>query len=144
MCMVLFNQNAAYEVRISDWSSDVCSSDLNRERSASRAVVALAAISVGLAGATFDIVIDAYRIELLAPEQLGTGSGMSQYGWRIGAAVAGALALVVAERAGWGVAYMVCAAPVLPAIITGLVIGEPARKIERHWPAFLYRGHYAV
>src|SRR3546814_809444 len=78
----------------------------NLDPSASLAVVALAAISVGLAGATFDIVIDAYRIELLAPEQLGTGSGMSQYGWRIGAAVAGALALVVAERAGWGVAYM--------------------------------------
>src|SRR3546814_8333229 len=85
-----------------------------------------------------------YRIELLAPEQLGTGSGMSQYGWRIGAAVAGALALVVAERAGWGVAYMVCAALVLPAIITGLVMGEPERKIERHWPAFLSRGHYAI
>src|SRR3546814_9479947 len=78
----------------------------NLDPSASLAVVALAAISVGLAGATFDIVIDAYRIELLAPEQLGTGSGMSQYGWRIGAAVAGALALVVAERAGWGVAFM--------------------------------------
>src|SRR3546814_14687544 len=69
---------------------------------------------------------------------------MSQYGWRIGAAVAGALALVVAERAGWGVAYMVCAALVLPAIITGLVMGEPERKIERHWPAFLSRGHYAI
>ena len=32
-----------------------------------------------------DIVIDAFRIESLTPEQLGVGSGMSQYGWRIGA-----------------------------------------------------------
>src|SRR5690349_7311684 len=45
--------------------------------------VAIAAVLVGVAGATFDIVIDAYRIELLQPHQLGTGSGMSQYGWRI-------------------------------------------------------------
>ena len=52
--------------------------------------VALAAVLVGVAGATFDIVIDAYRIELLEPRQLGVGSGMSQYGWRIGAAAAGA------------------------------------------------------
>ena len=51
-------------------------------------VVATAAILVGIAGATFDIVIDAYRIELLEPRQLGVGSGMSQYGWRIGAASA--------------------------------------------------------
>jgi PAT family beta-lactamase induction signal transducer AmpG len=43
-----------------------------------------AAVLVGAAGATFDIVIDAFRIETLKPYQLGTGSGMSQYGWRIG------------------------------------------------------------
>ena len=56
---------------------------------------------VGIAGATFDIVIDAYRIEILEPRQLGVGSGMSQYGWRIGSAGAGAIALVVAARSGW-------------------------------------------
>src|SRR3546814_13121640 len=60
--------------------------------------VAYAAILLGFCGATFDIVIDAYRIELLKPEQLGVGSGMSQYGWRIGAAVAASLALFVALR----------------------------------------------
>ena len=60
----------------------------------------VAAILVGVAGATFDIVIDAYRIETLKPYQLGTGSGMSQYGWRIGSAAAGALALVVSARYG--------------------------------------------
>src|SRR5207244_4240282 len=69
-------------------------------------VVAIAAITLGVAGATFDIIIDAYRIELLEPRQLGVGSGMSQYGWRIGAAAAGALALVLAARLGWGVAYI--------------------------------------
>ena len=46
----------------------------------------VAAVLVGIAGATYDIVIDAYRIELLTPQQLGAGSGMSQYGWRVGAA----------------------------------------------------------
>jgi PAT family beta-lactamase induction signal transducer AmpG len=53
----------------------------------------IAAVLVGVAGATLDIVIDAYRIETLQPAQLGIGSGMSQYGWRIGSASAGALAL---------------------------------------------------
>jgi PAT family beta-lactamase induction signal transducer AmpG len=88
---------------------------------------ATAAILVGLAGATYDIVIDAYRIEMLKPEQLGVGSGMSQYGWRIGSTAAGALALVVAARSGWSAAYMACALLALPAMITALVVGEPPR-----------------
>jgi PAT family beta-lactamase induction signal transducer AmpG len=88
---------------------------------------AWAAILVGLAGATFDIVIDAYRIELLEPRQLGVGSGMSQYGWRIGSVSAGALALVLAARVGWEAAYLACALFALPAMVTGLVVGEPLR-----------------
>ena len=89
----------------------------------------IAAILVGVAGATYDIVIDAYRIEILKSYQLGVGSGMSQYGWRIGSAAAGALALIVAERAGWTQAYLVCAVFALPAMVTGLVVGEPVRHL---------------
>ena len=94
------------------------------------AATALAAILVGAAGATFDIVIDAYRIETLKPYQLGTGSGMSQYGWRIGSAGAGALALLLSGRIGWSGAYLACAAFALPAMITALMLGEPARHRE--------------
>ena len=96
--------------------------------------VVTAAILVGIAGASFDIVIDAYRIEILEPRQLGVGSGMSQYGWRIGSAGAGALALVVAARSGWEAAYLACAALALPAMLTALFYGEPSRHrdpIER-------------
>ena len=92
--------------------------------------VVTAAILVGIAGASFDIVIDASRIEYLEPRQLGVGSGMSQYGWRIGSAGAGALALVVAARSGWEAAYLACAALALPAMLTALVLGEPKRHRE--------------
>lgn len=91
------------------------------------AATAWAAVMLGIAGATFDIVIDAYRIETLKPEQLGPGSGMSQYGWRIGSACAGALALVVAASFGWDAGYAVCALLALPAMLTGLIVGEPVR-----------------
>lgn len=93
-------------------------------------MVAFAAILVGVAGATNDIIIDAYRIELLEPRQLGAGSGMSQYGWRIGAAGSGALALVIAARYGWASAYFTCALFALPAMLVGVVMGEPARRRE--------------
>lgn len=88
---------------------------------------ALAAVLLGVAGASFDIVIDAYRIETLKPYQLGVGSGMSQYGWRIGAALAGSLALVLAARFDWHVAYAACSVFALPAMITALLLGEPER-----------------
>ncbi|MEK6211019.1 MAG: MFS transporter [Pseudomonadota bacterium] len=93
-------------------------------------IVAIAAITVGVAGATFDIIIDAYRIELLEPRQLGVGSGMSQYGWRIGATAAGALALVIAARLGWSAAYFACAVFALPGMLVGVVMGEPERHRE--------------
>jgi PAT family beta-lactamase induction signal transducer AmpG len=55
---------------------------------------------------------------------------MSQYGWRIGSAGAGALALIVAARGGWEAAYLACAALALPAMLTALVYGEPRRHRE--------------
>jgi MFS transporter, PAT family, beta-lactamase induction signal transducer AmpG len=96
----------------------------------SLAAFACMAIAMAFAGATFDIIIDAYRIELLEPRQLGAGSGMSQYGWRIGATAAGALALVLAQWAGWTAAYAACAVFALPAMLTGVCMGEPARHRE--------------
>ncbi|HZF28139.1 MAG TPA: MFS transporter [Gammaproteobacteria bacterium] len=91
---------------------------------------AVAAILVAVAGATYDIVIDAYRIESLEPRQLGVGSGMSQYGWRIGSVAAASLALVIAARFGWQAAYIACAVFALPGMAVGLIFGEPPRHRE--------------
>jgi MFS transporter, PAT family, beta-lactamase induction signal transducer AmpG len=112
---------------------------------ASIQLAGIAAILVGIAGATYDIVIDAYRIEILKPNQLGIGSGMSQYGWRIGSTAAGALALFIALRHGWAAAYIACAAFALPAMLTGLWFGEPPRHVVTNprqgiveaWRAFI-------
>ena len=89
-----------------------------------------AALAVAFSGATYDIVIDAVRIETLTPRQLGVGSGMTQYGWRIGSAGAGAIALFVASRAGWSVAYASVTLFALPALAAGWLLGEPVRHIE--------------
>ena len=90
--------------------------------------VVAAAILVGVLAATNDVIIDAYRIELLEPRQLGVGAGMSQYGWRIGSAGAASLALVVAARADWSMAYYTCALLAVPAMLVGVVMGEPVRR----------------
>lgn len=102
--------------------------------------VVIAAIAVGFAGASFDIVIDAYRIENLTTEQLGTGSGMTQYGWRIGNALAASTVLILASRVGWSLAYVTATLFVLPALFAGLFLGEPNRPpppgaAKRGWAA---------
>lgn len=91
-------------------------------------LMVVATMTVAFFGATFDIIIDAFRIDSLKPDQLGAGSGMSQYGWRLGSAGAGAIALVAAERAGWNVGYAAAALFALPAVAAGLLLGEPARR----------------
>jgi MFS transporter, PAT family, beta-lactamase induction signal transducer AmpG len=95
--------------------------------SADLAATARAAILVAAAGATYDILIDAYRIESLEPRQLGVGAGMSQYGWRIGSVVAASAALVIAARADWTAAYIACALLAVPAMAVALIFGEPRR-----------------
>lgn len=95
---------------------------------ASIGAMAVSAILVGIAGATFDTVIDAYRIELLEPRQLGVGSGMAQYGYRIGNVGAASLALLVAAASNWTIAYLTCCILAFPAMLTAIAVGEPARR----------------
>jgi PAT family beta-lactamase induction signal transducer AmpG len=104
--------------------------------------VLIAALVLALAGATFDVVIDAMRIEHLKPEELGIGSGMSQYGWRLGAFFAGSIALVVASDHGWTWGYWACAPLVLSALLVSLWAGEPAERQKRVWPQRMDRGDY--
>ncbi|MET0239805.1 MAG: MFS transporter [Sphingobium sp.] len=89
--------------------------------------VVIGALLLGFAGATFDIVIDAYRIELLKPEQLGVGSGMSQYGWRLGAFFAASIALAVADVSSWTLGYIACIPLAFVGPIASLFAGEPER-----------------
>jgi len=103
----------------------------------------LAALILGFAGATYDIVIDAYRIELLEPEELGTGSGMSQYGWRIGAFLASTVALAGAAAVDWTFGYIACAPLALSAVLVSLWAGEPKRHKVREWPQRVRRAGYA-
>lgn len=92
--------------------------------------VVVGALLLGFAGATFDIVIDAYRIEILRPDQLGVGSGMSQYGWRLGAFFAASIALAVASRSTWTLGYIACIPLAFAGPIASLFAGEPERHRE--------------
>ncbi|MBC7985852.1 MAG: MFS transporter [Sphingomonadaceae bacterium] len=95
---------------------------------------ALWAIVVAFLSATQDIVIDAYRIEILSEEELPHGTAMNQFGYRTGNLLAGAgtvyLASVEGAGLGWAAAYGLTAFCVLPATIGALFAG-PGRYVER-------------
>ncbi|WP_374446144.1 MFS transporter, partial [Stella sp.] len=86
---------------------------------------AIAALAVAFLSATQDIVIDAYRIELLPPEAQGLGAAAVQWGYRGGMLAAGAGALYAAQFGGWHVAYAVMAALMLVGVLTVLLSPEP-------------------
>src|SRR5260370_9382804 len=67
-------------------------------------------ILVAFLSASQDVVIDAYRVEILAPDQQGPGAAMIQTGYRIAMLVSGAGALIIAARYGWFAAYATMAA----------------------------------
>ncbi len=94
--------------------------------------VALAALFVAFVSATQDIVIDAYRIDVLEPHQYGAGSAAAIWGWHLGGTlVGGAGGLYLAASLGWNVAYGVLALAIGIGVIAILVSPEPrARPTE--------------
>lgn len=88
------------------------------------ATAALAAL-VAFCSASQDIVIDAYRVEILNERQQGAGAAVIVIGYRIAMLVSGAGALLIADQAGWFVAYAAMAALVLVGVATVLLSPEP-------------------
>ncbi len=91
--------------------------------------VALAAVFVTFSSATQDIVIDAYRVDVLEPEQYGAGSAVAIWGWHLGGTlVGGAGGLLLAQAFGWNVAYFVLAFGVSIGMAAILMSPEPAYR----------------
>jgi len=90
------------------------------------APLAMLALSVAFLSASQDIVIDAYRVELLTEEQQGPGAGMIQTGYRLAMLVSGAGALIIAAHAGWFAAYATMAALLGVGMLVFVFGPEPA------------------
>jgi PAT family beta-lactamase induction signal transducer AmpG len=91
-------------------------------------LTALLAVLVSFLSASQDIVIDAYRVELLKPEEQGAGAAATQWGYRVGNLAAGAGALYAAHFGGWHMAYAIMAGLMLIGIATVLLTPEPAAR----------------
>ena len=98
---------------------------------ANLAMTAVWAVVLAFASATQDIVIDAYRVEVLDEDQLGAGAGNIVLGYRIGMVAASGGALIIADFAGWFWAYAAMAALMGIGIVTVLANPEPKRPVTK-------------
>ena len=88
------------------------------------------AVALAFASATQDIVVDAFRIEMLDDEEQGSGAANFVNGYRVGTLAAGAGALILADVYGWFWAYAAMAAPMVLGMAVTLWLPEPARLEE--------------
>jgi PAT family beta-lactamase induction signal transducer AmpG len=79
---------------------------------------------ISLFSASQDIVIDAYRRELLADDELGTGTSLFVNAFRLSSLVPGSLALILSDHLPWSTVYWVTAAFMGIGIATTLLISE--------------------
>src|ERR1051326_2961152 len=89
------------------------------------AATALAAVVVAFLSASQDIVIDAYRIELLRPEEQGAGAAATQWGYRFGLLASGAGALYAASFGGWSFGYALMGGLMLVGMVAVSLTPEP-------------------
>jgi PAT family beta-lactamase induction signal transducer AmpG len=101
----------------------------------SMGVFAFWAIMVAFLSATQDIVIDAYRIEILDDDEIAHGTATNQFGYRTGNLIAGAGTIYLASQEGlglgWAMAYGLTGLCIIPAIIGALWAG-PGRYVDRY------------
>lgn len=93
-------------------------------------ITAMAALLVSFCSATQDIVVEAYRVELLAEHEVGVGAGMSNLGYRLGMWVSGAGALYLASHFEWSLVYNFMAACMGVGIITTLLSHDPKVRLD--------------
>jgi PAT family beta-lactamase induction signal transducer AmpG len=92
---------------------------------------ALLAVAVAFLSASQDIVIDAYRIELLNDDEQAAGAAATQWGYRFGMIASGAGALALASAFGWQRSYLAMAALVGVGVVAALASPEPTRPLQQ-------------
>lgn len=100
-------------------------------------LIAAAAAGVAFLSASQDIVIDAYRREILSDREQGLGAAVIVNAYKVAGMVPGALSLILADRMAWDAVFWITAAFMLPGLACTLLIkepevyGEPPKTLEQ-------------
>lgn len=112
---------------------------------------ALLATAIGFLGASWDIVADAYRIQVLGEAEQGAGAAAVQYGYQAGMLASSAGAIALADYTSWPVVFGAIACLMLLGTLTAILAGEPppqeTTRVAEHagtWDALEERARRTV
>lgn len=93
---------------------------------ATPSTMAVAALLVALLSASQDIVSDAYRTDVLPPEERASGTSMFVFGYRVAMLVSGMGALALSDYLPWPTVFKGVALLMLPSVVVTWLAPEPA------------------
>ncbi len=93
--------------------------------------IAYLATVVAFFSASQDIVLDAYRRELLIDNELGLGNAVHVNAYKIAGLIPGSLSLIIADHMAWSSVFMITALFMIPGILMTIFVAEPALKDGR-------------
>ncbi len=93
--------------------------------------IAYLATVVAFFSASQDIVLDAYRRELLIDNELGLGNAVHVNAYKIAGLIPGSLSLILADHMAWSSVFMITALFMIPGILMTIFVAEPALKDGR-------------
>lgn len=88
-------------------------------------ILASLALLLAFFSASQDIAVDAYRVDVLLPEQRGLGAAMGVLGYRMGMLVSGAFALILADKLGWAATYQIMSVFMIVGMFASVLGPEP-------------------
>ncbi len=92
---------------------------------------ALASIAVAFFAASQDIVLDAWRIELLERDEQAMGSAIFVYGYRIGMLIAGGGAFALSDFVDWPFVFYILAMLIIACMFIVLLANEPHKSNQK-------------
>lgn len=90
--------------------------------------IAYLATAVAFFSACQDVVLDAYRRELLIDAELGLGNAIHVNAYKIAGLVPGSLSLILADHMAWSSVFVITALFMLPSLLMTFMVSEPALK----------------
>ena len=87
--------------------------------------IAVLAVAVAFFSASQDIVLDAYRREILPDAELGLGNSIHINAYRLASLIPGSLSLILADHLPWPTVFWITALFMLPGLLMTLTVSEP-------------------
>jgi len=88
------------------------------------------ALLVAFFSASQDVVVDAYRTDVLAPSELGPGAGLHITGYRIAMLVSGSVALMLSDHISWKLVYFAMSLFMIIGMVTTVMAPEPTVQVK--------------